>query len=59
PYSRVAAELNRLGYRTRDGGEWRPEHVFNLLPRLIDAGPRVFSSAEWVERRKRMFQSMR
>ena len=50
----VAAELNRRGFRTRSGGDWNPVAVFNLLPRLIEVGPRIFSSAEWIERRPRV-----
>jgi hypothetical protein len=30
--------------------------VFELLPRLIEAGPRIFTSEEWIERRKRLGQ---
>jgi hypothetical protein len=29
-----------------------------LLPRLIDTGPRVFSSQEWAQRRQRLFQAI-
>src|SRR5581483_203483 len=50
----VAAELNRRGFRTRNGAEWSPVAVFNLLPRLIEMGPRIFSSDEWIERRPRV-----
>ena len=49
----IAAELNSRGFRTRTGGDWTPVDVFNLLPRLIEAGPRIFSSEEWVVRRPR------
>ena len=52
----VATELNRRGFRTRRGGEWTPVMVFNLLPRLIEVGPRFFSSEEWVARRPRVLQ---
>ena len=51
PVSTVAEELNRRGLQTRDGGPWRPETVFGLLPRLIEAGPRIFASEEWRTRR--------
>jgi hypothetical protein len=50
--SHVASELNAKGLRTRKGGQWSPVSVFNMLPRLIDAGPRMFSTAEWEARRK-------
>jgi hypothetical protein len=56
PLSKVAEELNRRGFRTRQGWKWGQVSVFNLLPRLIEMGPRIFSSEEWVERRKILFR---
>ena len=56
PLSRVADELNRQGFRTRQGTLWGPASVFNMLPRLIDIGPRIFSSEEWAARRRRLFR---
>lgn len=58
PLSKVAAELNRLGHRTRQGTKWTPVAVFNLLPRLIEAGPRIFSSEEWAQRRGQLLKAM-
>jgi recombinase len=55
PYSSVAEELNRRGYRTRDGLKWSPVSVFEMLPRLIDAGPRLLASENW-HRRKQEYQ---
>lgn len=52
PLTMVAGELNRNGYLTRHGGPWTPAAVFDLLPGLIDAAPRIFTTAEWPERRK-------
>jgi hypothetical protein len=54
--SQIALELNRHGFRTRNGFVWNPASVFELLPRLIEAGPRIFTSEEWIERRKRLGQ---
>jgi hypothetical protein len=54
PYSGIAAELNRRGYRTRDGQKWTAISVFQMLPRLIEVGPRIFSTREWQERRERL-----
>jgi hypothetical protein len=51
PVSAVAEELNRRGLHTREGSPWRPETVFGLLPRLIEAGPQIFASEEWRSRR--------
>ena len=52
PLSQVAAELNRRGFRTRWGSAWGPESVFNLLPRLIEFGPQLSSSQDWIARRR-------
>jgi hypothetical protein len=51
-YARVAEEINRRGFRTRDGARWTPVSVFEMLPRLIEVGPHVFRSAEWQQRRQ-------
>ena len=53
-YSRIAQEINRRGFRTRDGSPWTPISVFEMLPRLIEVGPHVFRSVEWQERRHTM-----
>jgi hypothetical protein len=55
--TQVAAELNRRGFRTRRGTEWGPAAVFDLLPRMIDVGPRVFSQSDWAARRQRLFRA--
>ena len=54
PYSSIADELNRRGFRTREGHRWTPVSVFQMLPRLIEVGPKIFGSEEWQERRERM-----
>jgi Recombinase len=51
-YSRIADEMNRRGYRTREGVRWTPVSVFEMLPRLIEVGPHLFRSAEWEKRRQ-------
>jgi hypothetical protein len=51
PLSTVAAELNRRGFRMRNGLEWSPAAVFDLLPRLVEIGPRLFNSEAWTSRR--------
>lgn len=53
-YARIADELNRRGFRTRQGTGWSPISVFEMLPRLIEVGPHVFQSAEWQKRRQRL-----
>jgi hypothetical protein len=54
PLSRVAEELNRRGMRARDGQPWTPGALFNLLPRMIEVGPRLFVTEEWAHRRQRL-----
>ena len=54
PYSGIAEELNRRGFRTRQGKRWTPVSVFQMLPRLIEAGPGILNSDEWRQRRQRL-----
>lgn len=58
PYSSIADELNRRGFRTREGVRWTPVSVFQMLPRLIEVGPKIFNTEEWQKRREQM-QRMR
>jgi hypothetical protein len=51
-YARIADEINRRGYRTRQGTPWSPISVFEMLPRLIEVGPHLFRSSEWAKRRQ-------
>jgi hypothetical protein len=51
PLSEVAAGLNREGYRTRFDTDWNQIAVFNMLPRLIEVAPQIFSSEAWRLRR--------
>jgi hypothetical protein len=55
PLSTAAQRINDRGYRTRDGEPWTRTALFYLLPRLIEVGPRLCTSQEWVERRKHLF----
>ena len=54
PLSEIADSLNQRGFRTRHNNPWTPGTVFDMLPRLIEVGPRVFASEEWVVRRGRL-----
>jgi hypothetical protein len=54
PFSKIADALNRGGLRTRSGTKWEAVSVYNMLPRLIQVGPRIFSSEEWQARRKHL-----
>ena len=46
-YSSIVSDLNEKGFRMRDGRPWNRVAVFNMMPRLIEAGPRMFSSGAW------------
>ena len=56
PLSKVVTALNAAGFRTRAGEPWDAVGVFNMLPRLIEVGPRMFSTEEWELRRRRLFK---
>jgi Recombinase len=49
-YAEIVAALNEKGYRMRNGQLWNRVAVFQMIPRLIEVGPRFFSSGEWAER---------
>jgi hypothetical protein len=53
-YSHIVSDLNEKGFRMRDGRPWSRVSVFNMIPRLIEVGPRFFSTDEW-DRRRRKF----
>ncbi|HEY6337692.1 MAG TPA: recombinase family protein [Candidatus Sulfotelmatobacter sp.] len=53
-YARIADEINRRGFRTRQGTRWSAVSVFEMLPRLIEVGPHVFQSPEWQKRRQQI-----
>ncbi len=48
----IAFDLNAAGLKTRRGTEWTPAEVFDLLPRLVEMGPKLLNSQEWQERRR-------
>lgn len=50
-YAEIVAALNVKGFRMRNGQPWNRVAVFNMVPRLIEVGPRFFSSTEWAELR--------
>jgi hypothetical protein len=58
PLSQVADELNRLGYQTRNGKRWTPSALFVLLPRMIQVGPRVLTSKDWITRKQRLHRAL-
>src|SRR5579871_2742886 len=54
PYSAIVSDLNEKGFRQRNGRLWSRISVFNMMPRLIEVGPRIFSSEEWEKRRVKL-----
>jgi hypothetical protein len=54
PLSQVSAEMNKRGYRMRNGKPWTPTALFTMLPRMIQIGPRLFSSEQWMSRRQKL-----
>jgi len=53
-FSQVARELNEKGFRTREGNPWSQTAVFEMLPRMVDVAPTVFSSSEWEALKQRV-----
>jgi hypothetical protein len=56
-FSVIASDLNEKGFRTREGKLWSQVAVFNMIPRLIEIGPDLFSTADWAARREKLFPS--
>lgn len=50
-YAHIAEEINRRGFRTREGAKWSSISVFEMLPRLVEIGPILFQSSEWQKRK--------
>jgi hypothetical protein len=57
-FSSIASDLNEKGFRTREGKRWNPVAIFKMIPRLIDVGPRLFSTDEWEARRQKFAKMM-
>ena len=55
PYSSIVSDLNEKGFRTRSGNPWNRVAVFNMMPRLIEVGPRLFASEEWKAQQTQRF----
>ena len=53
-FSQVARELNEKGFRTREGTRWTQTAVFEMLPRMVEVAPTVFSSEEWEALKQRL-----
>ena len=55
-YSSIVSDLNEKGYRMRDGSRWSRVSVFNMMPRLIAVGPRLFSTEAWKTQRPKIIR---
>jgi hypothetical protein len=49
--TRMADELNRRGFPTRNGTKWTALMIYQLFPRLIEVTPRIFAEEQWKLRR--------
>lgn len=56
PMSWIAADLNHRGATMRNGTPWTQSAVFDLLPRLIEFGSRLFEREEWAKRRRLLME---
>lgn len=57
PYSSIVSDLNEKGLRMRNGKPWTRIAVFNMTPRLIEVGPRLFSTDDWQKIRQHFSSS--
>lgn len=53
-FSSIAQELNDAGYRARGGVPWTSTAVFEMLPRLVEVAPTIFTSEQWAAFRQRL-----
>jgi hypothetical protein len=53
-FSQVARELTAKGFRTREGSRWTQTAVFEMLPRMVEVAPTIFSSEEWDALKQRL-----
>ena len=56
--SEIAAQLNEAGSKTRKGQPWSQVDIFNLMPRLVEAGPEILSREDWEARRGRRLRAV-
>ncbi len=51
-YASIVSDLNERGLRQRNGAPWTRVAVFQMMPRLIEVGPRLLAGGEWKPRRE-------
>ena len=52
PLSEIATELNEQGLRMRNGQAWKQTALFDLLPRIVEAGAEILRSEAWSRERQ-------
>ena len=52
PLNEVASELEKEGFRTREGRPFTQVDVFELLPRIVESSPAMFRSNRWLKLRE-------
>ena len=53
-YASIVSDLNEKGFRTREGKPWTRTSIFNMMPRIIEVGPRIFSSEQWQQKQAKL-----
>lgn len=56
--SKIAEELNRRDFRTREGSDWTQVAVFKMLPRIVEIGPEILSAEAWSESKKKVLSAV-
>lgn len=54
PLSEVAEEMNRRGFRRRDGKRWTQVTLFKLLPRIVEVAPDIYATDEWSKKSRHL-----
>ncbi len=50
--SETAVALNNRGLRDRQGEPFTQQHVFELMPRIVEAAPDIFGTENWRQLRR-------
>ena len=58
PLSAIAEQLNDAGLRTRYDRRWKQGDLFDLLPRIVDAGADILRSDAWSDERKQRLRAV-
>ncbi len=50
--SAIAEALNNRGLRARQGDRFTQQHIFDLMPRIVEAAPDIFGTDNWRQLRR-------